>query len=144
MSVPSSGTQPNKGTLSRQCKVTGYKHYFRESSDVTDDSSREDSSTDDSSTEDSDDDEIDHFLVANDMTDSEEEFVPHETSDDDGWSSGFDTCDDFTEGSDHALDLRNVLTVLCEGNGNALSPRKNSDDAKDEEDEEEIISPLTI
>ncbi|KAL5402569.1 hypothetical protein PMIN03_010567 [Paraphaeosphaeria minitans] len=128
MSVPSSGTQSTKDTLSRRCKVvTDYECYFTDGSPVTHDSSGESSSD----SEDSEDDDDLYFIVDDHkMTDSEEEFVPHESSDDDGWSSGSDTCDDLTGDSDDAGDLDGVLTVLCEGNGKALSPQENLKDAE--------------
>ncbi|KAL5402064.1 hypothetical protein PMIN04_013046 [Paraphaeosphaeria minitans] len=97
MSVPTSGSgaQSIKGTLPRQCKVTGYKGHFSESSAGPDDLSIEDSSI-----EESENDEDLLFIDPDELGDSEEEYVPHDSSEDESCSTDSDTYYDLDDDVD--------------------------------------------
>lgn len=111
MSVPSSGSdvQSLKSTLPRQCKVTSYKSYFTESSADLDDLSIVDSSI-----EDSEDDEDRLFTIQDELIDSEEEYVPHDSSEDESWSTDSDIYYDLTEDSDDGYDLIDLYAAPWE------------------------------
>ncbi|KAL5396921.1 hypothetical protein PMIN03_012928 [Paraphaeosphaeria minitans] len=109
MTVPSSGScaQSLKPTLTRQCKVTSYKSYFAESSAGPDDLSIEDSTIEESE----DDDDL-LFIDPDELGDSEEEYVPHDSSEDEGCSTDSHTYYDLDDDLDDWYDLSDLHAGL--------------------------------
>jgi hypothetical protein len=113
-------------TLARQCKISSYNEFFAESPGAADepptegssneDSSTEDSSTEDSSTDESEDDEDREFVVQDESSGSEEEYVPHENSSEDDYgsvSSNSDVHYALSDGSDDEYDLGDIYVGIC-------------------------------
>ncbi|KAK7177321.1 hypothetical protein PSPO01_16630 [Paraphaeosphaeria sporulosa] len=141
MAVPLSrpGAQSLKPTLPRQCKVTSYKSYFAESFAGPDDLSIEDSSIEESE----DDDDL-LFIDPDELGDSEEEYVPHDSSEDESCSTNSDTYYDLDDDLDDWYDLSDLYAGLWEDNDDDLAVEGNLEHAEEEEGEKELVSHLSI
>ncbi|KAL5372027.1 hypothetical protein DPSP01_013820 [Paraphaeosphaeria sporulosa] len=141
MTVPLSGpgAQSLKPTLPRQCKVTNYKSYFAESSAGPDDLSIEDSSIE----EGEDDDDL-LFIDPDELGDSEEEYVPHDSSEDESCSTNSDTYYDLDDDLDDWYDLSDLYAGLWEDHDDDLAVEGNLEHAEEEEGEKELVSHLSI
>ncbi|KAJ4333095.1 hypothetical protein N0V95_009510 [Ascochyta clinopodiicola] len=94
--------------LVRQCKITSYKEFFAESFEGVDEPAIDDSSTDES-----EDDEDRLFLVQDECSGSEDDFVPQDdSSEDDDASVSTDPDHDCAGDSGGDYDLRDIYAVL--------------------------------
>ncbi|KAL5371233.1 hypothetical protein PMIN06_012939 [Paraphaeosphaeria minitans] len=141
MTVPSSGSgaQSLKPTLPRECKVTSYKSYFAESSAGPDDLSIEDSSIEESE----DDDDL-LFIDPDELGDSEEEYVPHDSSEDESCSTDSDTYYDLDDDLDDWYALSDLYAGLWEDTDDDAAAEGNLEHAEEEEGEKELVSHLSI
>ncbi|KAF9728510.1 hypothetical protein PMIN04_012682 [Paraphaeosphaeria minitans] len=100
-------------------------------------------SIEESGNEDSEDDEDRFAVVQDELIDSGEEYAPHDSSEEDSWRTDSDTYYDLTETPDDEHDLSDLSAAVWESIGDESSPEGNLKDAEEEE-EEELVSPLTI
>ena len=97
---------PSTNVLTRQCKATSYKRFFVESPGNADESGIEDCSSDESPDEDDR-----GFIVLDDDSDSEDEYVSPDCSEGDNSSFSSDCDYDLTDGWDNELDIRNTQAM---------------------------------
>ncbi|OAL42823.1 hypothetical protein IQ07DRAFT_593556 [Pyrenochaeta sp. DS3sAY3a] len=136
MSTPTSksNVQLGRSTLVRQCKVMSYKQFFIESPEGV-----EELAIDESSTDESEDDEDRLFIVQDETSGSEDDFVPQDdSSEDDDVSVSSDFHHDLTDGSDDGYDLSDMYAVLMSSINDEAAAKENRRHTAELEDQIEI------